>query len=274
MKRIVTVVVIAGLLLSLSAVGAAAASQGTNSANQTGIFGVVLDELEALARPHVTILPISGVARSHITIRVTHFPPNTELKIRLIQPNGNAVLVTHAFTDASGKLLKRLTIPNINESSEANESLRVEVTTMTGPRVTAMSKTFTFLESAEAREAATTTAATGLPNTGATKAPTVVVAHKSGTPSLQFTVTASNLPANTTLNIFLGAFPGELNMVGSAKTDSKGVLSNQVTIPSAQFNEGNEGQESWIVALSTTTGTNMLFLSRTFTPPEPEGPKG
>jgi 5-hydroxyisourate hydrolase-like protein (transthyretin family) len=102
-----------------------------------------------------------------------------------------------------------------------------------------------------------------IPATGKAS-PAVKLTPTQGGPGTRVLVQASGYPANTAVNVELGAQGATMANLATDQTDANGNLTTYVTIPNRA--QGSQ-QASWAVTVATTTGTSVSATSGAFTVP-------
>jgi len=195
-------------------------------------------------------------------VQASGFPANTLVDVELGAKGSStpANLATDQ-TDANGNLTAYVTIPNRAQGSQ-QASWVVTVASVTG-QAQATSSAFTVPAAPQASSSPSSSSAT-IPSTGKAS-PAVKLTPTQGGPGTRVLVQASGFPANTLVNVELGAkgssAPANL---ATDQTDANGNLTAYVTIPTRA--QGSQ-QASWMVTVVTATGTSLSATSGAFTVP-------
>jgi uncharacterized protein YggE len=89
--------------------------------------------------------------------------------------------------------------------------------------------------------------------------PNVIVAPPSGAAGSDVSVEAEGFPINTEVELGVGRWRSEYDVIGTATTSPQGTLDTEVTIP-----DFAEISEQWVVVVATTSGKEILETSNIF----------
>ena len=165
-------------------------------------------------------------------------------------------------TDANGNLTAYVTIPNRAQGSQQASWVVTVATTTTSVSATSGDFTVPAAPQASSSSSSSSSSAT-IPATGKAS-PAVKLTPTQGGPGTRVLVQASGFPANIAVNVELGAQGATMANLATDQTDANGNLTVYVTIPNRA--QGSQ-QASWVVTVTTTTGTSVSATSGAFTVP-------
>ncbi len=258
MKRIITGVIVASLLLALSAVsavGIAAGRQASSSANQMSLFGINLPGLASARNPEVFISKASAKAGDDLSVTGMFFPASTQVQVAVGQPSGQFFVISNAETDVDGKLNTTFTLPAIilNGTTTTTQMLVVEVIPVTETNLVAVSPAFVFTENEENQTTTTGQSVEILPS-------------QTGTPN-SLNVRITGMPANTLVRVRFLDRKGRIVFQTHVRTNANGRVFQTLVIPEQESNEASENEEAnqiLVAEVTTLEGQTIMITSQEF----------
>jgi len=238
-------------------------SSGSSSSSSSSSSGSATIPATGKASPAVKLTPAQGGPGTRVLVQARGFPANTLVYVNAGLQGGTMGNLALDQTDANGNLTAYVTIPNRAQGSK-QASWVVTVATTTGTSVSATSGAFTVPAAPQASSSSSSSSGSvTIPSTGKSS-PAVKITPTQGGPGTRVLVQASGFPANTAVNVELGAQGGTMANLATDQTDASGKLTVYVTIPNRA--QGSQ-QASWVVTVTTTTGTSVSATSGVFTIP-------